>query len=394
MSVQLPVTQFQGAIVGPAGCTRPASRCLLPHLNRLLIVLGLCILLCSSAVSAAELVLNTSSMEQYKAGISYSGTDPLVIIIADDVAISSTSYVGIESTAPVTIRSPTGKTLTITVRNDSVLLYGITAPTVTLESGHLAITVNGNNDGEKGNAFGISARAGNVTIAGGSITTTVETTGHKNKGIYASRYIVVSEGQVTTDERGGSNTFGLDGGDVENGDACGGILLSGGVVSVNSSGGKNRNVGIDSKFGTVRISGSPVIFIYEDGSAARQNFVYNTNITTISGGHAAVFTSDGGNYTLRENAILAQNITLIAGKTFEIPAGRSLGIADGTYLTKPSGTTLLFGGDSGTLTNSRSFAGAGGAVIYAGNEPTQKAALPVAVLLAGLGAAVLMRRKE
>jgi len=378
----------------PAGCTRPVSRCLLPHLNRLLIVLGLCILLCSSAVSAAELVLNTSSMEQYKAGISYSGTDPLVITIADDVAIASTSYTGIESTAPVTIRSPAGKTLTIMVRNNSVLLYGITAPAVTLESGHLAIIVNGNNDGEKGNAFGISAGAGNVTVAGGSVATSVETTGHKNKGIYASRYIIISDGQVTTDERGGSNTFGLDGGDVENGDASGGILISGGVVAVNSSGGKNRNVGIDSKFGTVRISGSPVILIYEDGSAARQNYVYNTNITTISGGHAVVFTSDGGNYTLRENAILAQNITLIAGKTFEIPAGRSLSIADGTYLTKPSGTTLLFGGDSGTLTYSRSFAGAGGAVIYAGSEPTQRAALPVAVLLAGFGAAVLMRRKE
>lgn len=381
-------------MVAPAGCTRPTSRCLLPRFNRLLIVLGLCILLCISAAPAAEIVLNASSMGQYTGGISYRGTEPLIVTIDDDVAIASTSYAGIESTAPVTIRSPAGKALTITVRNDSVLLYGITAPFVTLESGHLAITVNGNNDGEKGNAFGISAGAGNVTVAGGSVATTVETTGHKNKGIYASRYIIISDGQVTTDERGGSNTFGLDGGDVETGNADGGILISGGVVSVNSSGGKTRNVGIDSKFGTVGISGTPVLFIYEDGSAARQNFVYNTNITTISGGHAAVFTSDGGNYTLRENAIIAQNITLIAGKTFEIPAGRSLGIADGTYLTKPSGTTLLFGGDAGTLTYSRSFAGAGEAVIYAGSEPTQRAALPVAVLLAGLGAAVLMRRKN
>jgi len=91
-----------------------------------------------------------------------------------------------------------------------------------------------------------------------------------------------------------------------------------------------------------------------------------------------VFTADGGGkFVLRENAILAQNATLPAGKTFEIPAGMTLGIADGMYLKIPGGTA-----------------------IYRGSEPTQKsgpkqkAALPVAVLFAGLGAAVLMRRKE
>jgi len=372
---------------------QPCTR--FPRPGRLLIFFSLCVLLLAASASAAEIVLDASTMGQYAGGISYNSTEPLVLTIVDDATIASTRYAGIESVAPVTIRSPAGKTLSITVSNDSILLYGITAPSVTVESGSLNITVRGNNDGEKGNAFGIGAVAGNVTITGGSVRADIETTGHKNKGIYASHYVIVSGGQVTTDERGGSNTFGLDGGDVETGNADGGILITGGLVTTNSSGGKNRKVGIDSKFGTVRISGNPVVFVAEDGSGARQNYAFNTSILTITGKDAVVFAADGGNYILQSDAALAQNATLIPGKTFAIPAGRTLGIEDHTYLTKPAGTTLLFGGTNGTFTYSRSFAGADGSVVYAGSEPTPQSPFPVAALAAGLtGAVVLMRRRE
>ena len=394
MSVHQTVSQLPGKKAVTAGQTRPACRPPLSRSGSILIVLFLCGLCLAAPVSAAEIVLNENTLGQYAGGISYTGTEPLAITIGDDVTITSTEYAGIESIAPVTIRSPAGKTLTISVTNDSILLYGITAPSVTVESGNLAITVRGNNDGEKGNAFGIAAVNGNVTITGGSVRADIETSGHKNKGLYASHYIVVSGGRIATDERGGSNTFGLDGGDVEKGNSNGGIMLSGGLVFTNSSGGKNRNVGIDSKFGTVSITGNPVVFIADDGSGKAQNFVYNTNITTISGGNAVVFTAENSSYTLRENATLAQNATLLAGKTFEIPAGMSLGIASGTVLVKPNTTTLLFGEHYGTFTSTRSFTGADGAIVYAGSEPTPKAALPAAVLIAGLViAGLLIRRK-
>jgi len=186
-------------------------------------------------VSAAEIVLNASTIGRYAGGLSYKSTEPLTVTLGDNVAIASTGYAGIESVAPVTIRSPAGKTLSITVKNDSAILFGIEAPSVNVESGNIDISMK--SDSGKGGATGIYAVAGNVTITGGSVSATVWTGSHKNKGIYASHYIVISSGQVTLDERGGSNTFGLDGGDVENGNADGGILISGGFVSVNSSGG-------------------------------------------------------------------------------------------------------------------------------------------------------------
>jgi len=357
-------------------------------------IIFLCILLFTSAASATEYILNTNSIEQLKNGISYRGEDDLIIIIGDDVTIRSNSSAGIESTAPVTIRSSADRTLTIRVDNDEDMLYGIKAPSVSIESGILDITVNGKNNGESGNAFGICAESGNVTISGGSVFTSVETTGHKNKGIYASRFVIVSDGLVNTFQRGGSNTFGLDGGEVETENADGGVNISGGYIVVNSSGGTNRNFGIDSKFGTVQVSGNPVIFIYEDESGAKQNFAYNTNITTISGGNAVIFTSIGGNYTLSEDAILIQSATLISGETFEIPVGRTLGISERTYLTKPADTTFLFGEGYGTFVYTRSNPDKSGVVIYAGEEPTPQASIPMTGLLGEMGAAILLRRKE
>jgi hypothetical protein len=370
----------------------PACRSFFVRPARILVVLSLCLLFLAASASAAEIVLNASTIGQYAGGISCKSTEPLTITIEDNVAIAGTGYAGIESVAPVTIRSPAGKTLSISVKNNSVLLYGITAPAVTVESGSLDITVRGNNDGEKGNAFGIAAINGNVTIAGGSVRADVETSGHKNKGIYASHYIVITGGTVATNERGGSNTFGLDGGDVENGNSDGGVLIAGGQVTTNSGGGKNRNIGIDSKFGTVGISGNAVVLVADNGSGKAQNYVYNTNITTISGKNAVVFTAENSSYLLRGNAILAQNATLPAGNTFEIPAGMTLGIASGTSLVKPGTTTLLSGGNYGTFTYTRSFAGADGAEVYEGSVPASQAALPVPVLLAALiGAVVLVR---
>lgn len=366
----------------------------LPSFCRVMTIIILCIFLFTSAASATEYILNTNSIEQFKNGISYRGEDDLIIIIGDDVTIRSNSSAGIESAAPVTIRSPADRTLTIMLDNDEDMLYGIKAPSVSIESGRVDIVVNGENDGESGNAFGICAESGNVTISGGSVFTTVETTGHKNKGIYASRFLIVSDGFVNTFQRGGSNTFGLDGGEVETENADGGVNISGGYIVVNSSGGTNRNFGIDSKFGTVEISGNPVIFIYEDESGGKQNFAYNTNITTISGSNAVIFTSIGGNYTLREDAVLTQSATLISRATFEIPVGRTLSISKRTYLTKPADTTFLFGEGYGTFVYTRSIPDKSGVVIYAGEEPTQQASVPIVGLLAGLGVAVLFRRKK
>ena len=364
-----------------------------PPFRRLMMIAFLCSFLVTSTVSATEYVLNAASIEEFKNGIRYDGEGELIIEIEEDVTIAGGGNAGIESTAPVTMKNATERTLTIVVDSDEEFLYGIKAPSITIESGNIDITVHGKNDSGGSNAFGIYAGSGNVTISGGSVFTTVETAAHKNKGIYALRFINIAGGLVNTYQRGGSNTFGLDGGNVETDSADDGVIISGGLVVINSSGGAARNYGIDSKFGTVKISGDAVVFIHEDESGRADNFAYNENITTISGGNTMVFASVGGNYTLRSDAVLTQNATLLPGGTFEIPAGRTLGISGGAYLAQPEGATLLFGEGYGAFEYAGS-APEDGMTIYAGEEPVQQAPAPVAGLLAGLGAAVLLRRKQ
>ena len=364
-----------------------------PMFCRAMITAFLCSFLVTSTVSATEYVLNAASIEEFKNGIRYDGEGELIIEIEEDVTIAGGGNAGIESTAPVTIKNATERTLTIVVDSDEEFLYGIKAPSITIESGNIDITVHGKNDSGGSNAFGIYAGSGNVTISGGSVFTTVETAAHKNKGIYALRFINIAGGLVNTYQRGGSNTFGLDGGNVETDSADDGVIISGGLVVINSSGGAARNYGIDSRFGTVKVSGDAVAFIREDESGRADNYVYNANITTISGGNAVVFASVGGNYTLCEDAVLTQNAMLLPGGAFEIPAGRTLGISGGAYLAQPEGATLLFGEGYGAFEYAGS-APEDGMTIYAGEEPVQQAPAPVAGLLAGLGAAVLLRRKQ
>jgi len=356
-----------------------------------MVIITLGILLIISTASATEYVLNSSSIEQFKNGINYNGGDELIIVIDDNVTIQSATNAGIQSAAPITIRSPANSTLTIIVNNDTERLFGIKAPSVSIESGVLDISVRGRNDSDKGQAFGIFAGSGNATISGGTITTNVNTTGHKNKGMFASGFITVSGGRIVTNQTGGENTFGFDGGSGGN---SGGVMISGGNVEVFSTRGTQRNLGMDSFSGTIGISGNPVIIIYEDENGTVQNYPYNPHITTISGGNAVVFTSAGGNFTLRENAVLTQTASLIADRTFEIPAGLKLGISEGTDLQQPADTTFLFGGGYGMLTNATTTVGENGDIIYDGNKSTPSGPVSFMVILAGFCIAVILIRRR
>ncbi|MFA5331831.1 MAG: hypothetical protein WC342_05585 [Methanoregula sp.] len=333
-------------------------------------------------VSAMEYVLNASPDSNFAGGIEYNGNDPLTITLNDNVTIASFSAAGIESAGPVTIRSPSEKTLTILVTNNSDMLYGVWGSSVTLESGRLDIVIRGSNSPKSGASYALYAGSGNVTVSGGTVNASVMTTAHKNKGIYAKQYVIVSGGSIISHESGGSNTFGLDGGDVDAGNAQGGIVITGGYIDVHSKNASTRNFGIDSKSGTVKISGNPVVFIESDTSGKAENFAYNATITTISGGNAVVFTSTGGNYTLMSSAVFAQNAALLPGKTFEIPAGSSLGISSGLTLTLPAGSTILTGANFGTLDATGSAPDSTGAVLYTGIAPaTTKAPVPVGVIV-------------
>lgn len=358
---------------------------------RLIGVFVLCLLLCIQTAAAAEYTLSTASAEQFKDGIFYDGTDSLTLIIEDDVQITAAGAAAVNSTAPVIIKSPAGAKLGLTVTGNDSVLCGILAPSVTIESGRIDIAVvNPGNSGAA--AYGICAESDNVTISGGEIAARLETGCHKNKGIYAARYISITGGSVTTAEYGGSNTFGLDGGDVSSaGNADGGVFISGGYIEVDSGKAATRNYGIDSKYGTVKISGSAVVLIHEDESGRADNFAYNKNITTISGGNAVVFTAEGnGSYLLRSSAALSQDTVLPAGKTFVVPAGMSLGLSQGISLSRPADTILLFDDGYGSFLYVSEAPAADGCVVYSGEKPAAQATpAPILGVLAGAGAAAL-----
>lgn len=376
------------------------SCCCLPSAFRSIVLLLLLLVICMvvvPGVMATEYVLNASSVTAFAGGIAYAGDDPLTIILEDNVTIASHSAAGIESAGPVTIRSPSDKTLTILVDNNSDMLYGVNGSSVTLESGRLDIVVRGSNSPKSGASYALYAGSGNVTVLGGAVNASVATTGHKNKGIYAKQYVVVCGGSIISHETGGSNTFGLDGGDVDTGNSEGGVIITGGYIDLHSKNASTRNFGIDSKFGTVKISGSPVIFVESDTTGKAENFAYNATITTISGGNAVVFTAVGGNYSLRNNAVLLQDATLLPGNTFEIPAGSSLGISPGITLAVPGGSKLLYGGNFGSLDATGPAPDSAGGVCYTGVEDSgTKSPLPagliVVAVIAGLGAAVIAGR--
>lgn len=240
-----------------------------------------CTILCAQVASAAEYTLNSTTGGKFSTGISYDGEEDLVLTIEEDSVIAAGGNADIESAAPVTIRSPTNARLTIAVENGKDAFYGIKAPSVTVESGTVDITV---------------------------------TNGGNNRADSAA-------------------------------------------------------YGIDSKYGSVKISGNPVIFIHEDENGARGNFAYNENMTTITGGNAVVFTSkETGSYLLRENAVLTQDMVLLPGKIFEIPAGMTLGLSGPHSLTLPAASGLLFGDGHGAFTYAGTTLAEGGSVVYAGEK--------------------------
>jgi hypothetical protein len=356
-----------------------------------------CLLAVALPASAAEYHLSAATMDQFGHGINYTGTEPLVISIDDDVAIAGSGDAAIASAAPLTIRSPSDRTLTLSVNNQSDELYGIVAPSVAIESGKMEIDVTGAN-ANGSITYGIYSAADNVTLSGGQVTISIDSPCHKNKGIYATRYVVISDGNISISQHGGANTFGIDSSAGAAEDAAGGVIITGGTIAVSSGKGGERNVGIDSKYGTVTIAANPVISILADAGTGRQNYVYNPNITKISGGHAVVFTSSGGSFVLREDAVLTRNASLVAGRTTEIPVGKTLTVGGNAVLRKPAGTTFLFGNGYGTLGYDKAIQLQDGAVLYTGKA--EDSPLPI-LLAAGVIAAalllvlfVMMRKKE
>jgi hypothetical protein len=286
---------------------------------------GVCI---APSCAATEYILSQDTQEMYKNGINHTGTDEAVVIVKDDFTISAVNCSGIESAGVLTIKGESGKLLTITVSGSGKTTYGIKGSSVDITGGNIDVNAGGESTDI---TCGIYSSEGQISISGGTLRATADSsTSHKNKALYAAGSVIVSGGSVTASAVGGANSFGIDG-DGDNGE--GGVLISGGTVDVSATGGGTRNFGVDSRFGKVVFSGNSVTTIYEDESGDNQNYVFNSNVTSISGDEAVVFTGEGSVYKLRKDAVLAQDFALIPGKTFEIPEGLTLSVEKGVDLS-------------------------------------------------------------
>ncbi|ADN37185.1 hypothetical protein Mpet_2439 [Methanolacinia petrolearia DSM 11571] len=287
----------------------------------LLFFCGVCI---APSCAATEYILSQDTQEMYKNGINHTGPDEAVIIVRDDFTISAVNCSGIESEGSITIKSDTGKILKITVSGSGKTTYGIKGSSVDITGGNIDLRAGGESTDI---TCGIYSSEGQISISGGTVSATADSsTSHKNKALYAIESVIISGGSVTASAVGGANSFGIDG-DGDNGE--GGVLISGGVVEVSATGAGTRNFGVDSRFGKVVFSGDSVITIYEDESGENQNYVFNSNVTSITGDEAVVFAGEGSAYKLQKNAVLAQDFALIPGKPFEIPEGLTLAVEKG-----------------------------------------------------------------
>jgi hypothetical protein len=259
---------------------------------------------------------------------------------------------------PLTIKG--NGTLTVTGGENA-----ISAPSITILSG----TINafaGNDDCPVSCA--INANAGNLLILGGTVNALAESTSHKNKGLYAESTVIILDGYITTTAKGTVNCFAIDG---YASNKTGGVIIGGGTIIASALNGQSRNIGIDSKYGTVTITGNPVVLIYTDNTGS-ENFALNPEILTLTGENAVVFAGCGLNCVLLQSAKLTRDLTLPHGKTFEIPAGLTLSVAKG----------VTFNSENAELINTD-------------NALNVESPMPILGIFAGLGlTTLLLCRKE
>ncbi len=325
---------------------------------QLLTLLFLFSLLFTGIVSAETITLSSETQDLYTNGLIYTGTDELILILKDDVVISNVTGNGIESYAPLTIKG--NGTLTVTGGENA-----ITAPSITILSG----TINafaGKDDCPVSCA--INANAGNLLILGGTVNALAESTSHKNKGIYAESTVIILDGYITTTAKGTVNCFAIDG---YASNKTGGVIISGGTVIASALEGQSRNIGIDSKYGTVTFAGNPVVIIYADNTGS-ENFALNPKILTLTGENAVIFAGCGSNCVLLQTAKLTRDLTLPHGNTFEIPAGLTLSVAK----------DVIFNAENAEL-------------IYTDNALNVESPMPILGIFVGLGlTSFLICRRE
>lgn len=227
-----------------------------------------------------------------------------------------------------------------------------------------SVTASGGNINGNDTSTGLYVSDGTVTAQDGSLTATGGDTSGNSYGIYARGSVTVGSAAVTATGGTGKKSYGLY---IYSSPPS--VTLSGGSLTARSGSATNRAGGIylDNVWGS---TGSVTV---GDNSTLLTNSVilydnsFNENPLAPTGdgswliyGQSDQPSAVGGNYTLKENITIPEDVTLT------IPAGGTLTIPNDKTLTVDNANQLVVNGElvlEGTFDNAKELEGSGNLVL-------------------------------
>ena len=338
----------------------------------------------------ADGTLTEASADNYN--VHYDGNGTLTLKDATITGDSSTNFgagihaggdltIVLEGSSTVTgVQDPNGETQSIRVEGNLTIQGGgsLTAQGAETSSGSSygifvigsftqqsgSVTASGGNINGNDTSTGLYVSDGTVTVQGGTLTATGGTTGSGSYGISMFSSVTVNDAIVTATGGTGKYSYGLhiqssspsvtlsDNGSLtarsESADRAGGIYVrnllgSAGAVTV----GDNSTL----------LANSVILY---DNSFTEKPLAPTGNGSWLIYGQSDQPSAVGGNYTLKENITIPEDVTLT------IPAGGTLTIPNDKTLTVDNANQLVVNGElvlEGTFDNAKELEGSGNLVL-------------------------------
>ena len=226
-----------------------------------------------------------------------------------------------------------------------------------------SVTASGGNVSGNYNSTGLYVYGSMVTVQGGTLTATGGTTGSGSYGISANGSVTVSDATVTATGGTGKYSYGLY---IDSSSPSVTLSDNGSLTARSESADKAGGIYFQNPFGSAESvtvgNGSTLL----TNSVIRQDMYNTQNPLAPTGdgswliyGQSNQTSAVGGNYTLKENITIPEDVTLT------IPAGGTLTIPEDKTLTADA-NQLVVNGElvlEGTFDNAKELEGSGNLVL-------------------------------
>lgn len=227
-----------------------------------------------------------------------------------------------------------------------------------------SVTASGGNVNGNYDSTGLYVSDGTVTAQGGTLTATGGNAGSGSYGISMFSSVTVNDAIVTATGGTGQNSYGLH---IPSSSPS--VTLSGGSLTARSGTATNRAGGIyfENPFGSagsVTVGDNSTLLansvIRQDINVDQYPLAPTGNGSWLIYGQSNQPSAVGGNYTLKENITIPEDVTLT------IPAGGTLTIPNDKTLTVDNANQLVVNGElvlEGTFDNAKELEGSGNLVL-------------------------------